>query len=161
MPSFSSHSQSDDSEREDHAMAAQISALSEQVPTECMHIIQQIVHSVMLMNLTILPTDNYTLQGPMCFPLIFCHNCQILRCMCTLVDLHIKLCMNHTVLISLPSLLPSMAVSPSLYGCVSFPVSPSLYGCVEPAVGGPVEGYGAGEGETEGDAEWREESGRR
>ena len=31
MPSFSSHSQSDDSEREDHAMAAQISALSEQV----------------------------------------------------------------------------------------------------------------------------------
>ena len=59
MPSFSSHSQSDDSEREDHAMAAQISALSEQVPTECMHIAQQIVHSVML---TILPTDNYTLR---------------------------------------------------------------------------------------------------
>lgn len=31
MPTFSSHSQSDDSEREDHTMAAQISALSEQV----------------------------------------------------------------------------------------------------------------------------------
>jgi hypothetical protein len=31
MPTFSTHSQSDDSEREDHTMAAQISALSEQV----------------------------------------------------------------------------------------------------------------------------------